>query len=134
MNPNGPQIRLNNANLMNLSSKVKIPAYDRSGLPQHTVHMGVGGFHRAHQAVYLDDLLALKDTERWGECGLGVLQSDRRMKEALEGQDFLYTVIERSAAGQNARVIGSLVDYMYAPESRNASIEKMAILRLASSP
>ncbi len=126
MNPNRPSIRLSNATLRNLGSEVAKPAYDRSRVQQHTVHMGVGGFHRAHQAVYLDDLLALEDTERWGECGLGVLHSDDRMRDALSGQDCLYTVVERSATGQTARVIGSLVDYIYAPESREAAIEKMA--------
>jgi mannitol 2-dehydrogenase len=111
---------------MQLRSEVKVPAYDRGLLRQHTVHMGVGGFHRAHQAVYLDDLLALEHTERWGECGLGVLRVDNRMRDALGGQDCLFTVVERSAAGQTARVIGSLVKYIYVPESREAAIERMA--------
>ncbi len=126
MNPNSPSIRLNNANLRNLRSEVAKPAYDRSQLRQHTAHMGIGGFHRAHQAVYLDDLLALQDMERWGECGLGVLRSDDRMRDALRGQDCLYTVVERSVGGQAARVIGSLVDYIYAPEDCEAAIERMA--------
>ena len=128
MGSGSSSVRLGNANLLSLPSDVKIPAYDRGRLRQHTVHMGVGGFHRAHQAVYLDDLLALESTERWGECGLGVLKSDERMRDALGGQDFLYTVIERSATGQAARVIGSLVDYVYAPENREAAIEKMAAI------
>ncbi len=123
---NSSSIRLSSANLKNLRRDVETPAYDRGRLQQHTVHMGVGGFHRAHQAVYLDDLLALQGTERWGECGIGVLQSDDRMRDALQGQDFLYTVIERSAGGQSARVIGSLVDYIYAPQNREAAIERMA--------
>ncbi len=126
MGSNNPSVRLGSATLMRLRSEVKTPAYDRSRLRQHTVHMGVGGFHRAHQAVYLDDLLAIENTERWGECGIGVLPSDDRMRDALRGQDFLYTVVERSASGQAARVIGSLVDYIYAPENREAAIEKMA--------
>ncbi len=126
MDTNSSKVRLSNANLGMLSSEVQVPRYDRSQLQQHTVHLGVGGFHRAHQAVYLDDLLTLKGTERWGECGLGVLQSDGKMRDALKGQDYLYTVVERSASGQTARVIGSLVDYVLAPENRDAAIEKMA--------
>ena len=118
--------RLGSRDLMKLRGEVQVPAYDRGQLRQHTIHMGVGGFHRAHQAVYLDDLLALPESERWGECGIGVLQSDERMRDALRGQDFLYTVIERSGSGQAARVIGSLVDYIYAPEGREAAIERMA--------
>ena len=80
-------IKLSNANLSQLGNNIRTPTYDRSLLVQHMVHMGVGGFHRAHQAVYLDDLLSLKGTERWGECGLGVLKIDRKMRDALKGQD-----------------------------------------------
>ncbi len=118
--------RLSNSNLSKLNPEIKVPQYDRGELQQHIVHMGVGGFHRAHQAVYLDDLLAGEGTERWGECGIGVLKSDDRMRDALQGQDYLYTVIERSATAQSARVIGSLVDFLYAPENRQAAIERMA--------
>ena len=120
------KLKLGSETLIQLRSDIQTPSYDRGLLHQHTVHIGVGGFHRAHQAMYLDDLLALEGTERWGECGLGVLKSDDRMRDALTGQDFLYTVVERSAEGQSARVVGSLVDYLYAPEQREAAIEKMA--------
>ena len=118
--------KLNNTSLHTLSPAVRIPAYDRTGLLKHTVHLGVGSFHRAHQAVYLDDLLALPDTDRWGECGIGVLKSDNRMRDALLSQNGLYTLIERSAATQSARVIGSLVDFLYAPDQRETAIERMA--------
>ncbi len=124
--PINPSFLLSRNTLTNFPSSVRIPGYDRAQLRQHTVHMGVGGFHRAHQAVYLDDLLALDDTERWGECGLGVLTSDQRMRDALQGQDYLYTVVERSADELSARVIGSMVDYVYAPENSEMAIEKMA--------
>ncbi len=119
-------IALNPANLSQLQSGIALPIYDRSVLPQHTVHMGVGGFHRAHQAVYLDDLMHLPELERWGECGVGVLTSDSRMRDALKPQDCLYTVVERSAETQVARVIGSLVDYVYAPAERETAIERIA--------
>ncbi len=119
-------IRLSAANLASLPSAVRTPAYDRRQLLQHTVHIGVGGFHRAHQAVYLDDLLGLDDTERWGECGIGVLKADDRMRDALRGQDHLFTVVERSESVQSARVIGSLVDYIYVPGDRELAIERMA--------
>ncbi len=118
--------KLNTAALPTLPSEVRVPSYDRNALLQHTVHLGVGGFHRAHQAVYLDDLLAMPDTERWGECGIGVLPSDARMRDALLPQDGLYTVVERSAAAPSARIIGSLVDYLFVPEQREAAIERMA--------
>ena len=107
-----PAIKLSGDTLRTLPSSVSIPRYDRTQLLEHTVHIGVGGFHRAHQSVYLDDLLELPDTERWGECGIGVLRSDDRMRDALRGQDHLFTVVERSASAQTARIIGSMVDYI----------------------
>ena len=119
-------IALNSVNLSKLRPNIAVPTYDRSALPQHTVHMGVGGFHRAHQAVYLDELMQLADVERWGECGVGVLASDSRMRDALKPQDCLYTVVERSAEAQTARVIGSLVEYVHAPSERETAVEKIA--------
>lgn len=126
MSMESSSIQLSATTLTGLPGEVRVPGYDRSQLRQHTVHLGVGGFHRAHQAVYLDDLLASPENERWGECGLGVLKSDNRMRDVLQAQDCLYTVVERSAEGQTARVIGSLVDFVYAPGEREAAIEKMA--------
>ena len=119
-------VKLNSINLAKLPRDVAVPAYDRSELIPHTVHIGVGGFHRAHQAVYLDDLLALPGTPRWGECGVGVLPGDDRMRDAMHGQDCLYTLMERSAEGQTARVIGSMTQYLYAPQQREAVLVTLA--------
>ncbi len=126
MNTNTAAVKLNSENLTKLPGDVAVPAYDRSQLIPHTVHIGVGGFHRAHQAVYLDDLLAMPGTPRWGECGVGVLPSDDRMRDAMHGQDCLYTLLERSAESQTARVIGSMTQYLYAPEQREAVLETLA--------
>ena len=119
-------MKLNSLNVSRLQPEVQTPAYDRRRLLSHTVHIGVGGFHRAHQALYLDDLLAMPDAERWGECGIGVLRADDRMRDALAAQDRLYTLVERSATTQSARVVGSIVDYIYAPDSCESAIERMA--------
>ena len=119
-------VRLGQGALTRLRPEVRVPRYDRGALEPHTVHLGVGGFHRAHQAVYLDDLLAMDGSPRWGECGIGVLKSDDRMRDALAGQDFLYTVVERSAGEPAARVIGSMTGYVYAPAERERAIEVMA--------
>jgi mannitol 2-dehydrogenase len=121
-------VKLNQANLGRLSPAVRIPGYERRGLPQSIVHIGVGGFHRAHQAVYLDDLLGRPepDGQRWGICGMGLLGQDARMRDALEPQDGLYTVIESDAGGNRARVIGSLTGYLLAPDDREAAIERLA--------
>jgi len=102
--------KLNAANLGSLPASVRTPSYERRGLPAGIVHVGVGGFHRAHQAVYLDDLLHLPEPEHrsWGICGVGLLPQDIRMREALRPQDGLYTVVESDAGGRRPRVVGSL--------------------------
>lgn len=66
------------------------PTYDRSRIRTGIVHVGVGGFHRAHQAVYLDELMRRGQALDWGICGVGV-PADRRMQEALEAQDHTST-------------------------------------------
>jgi mannitol 2-dehydrogenase len=119
-------IRLSAFNLNHLPYDVQIPSYDRSAVTPAIVHIGVGGFHRAHQAVYLDDLLHQAGNTGWGLCGVGLLKQDHRMRDALRSQDYLYTVVTRSSAGDRARVVGSIVDFLYAPEDAQAVIEKMA--------
>ncbi|HVN82981.1 MAG TPA: mannitol dehydrogenase family protein, partial [Terriglobia bacterium] len=119
-------IKLNQSNLGLIASSVQVPTYDRQGIQQSIVHIGVGGFHRAHQAVYLDDLLRQPGHSEWGICGVGLLRQDCRMRDALLPQDCLYTVVETSGAGEYARVIGSLVDFLYAPDDPQVVIEKLA--------
>lgn len=112
--------------LGDLPLAVKVPAYDRTKVKKSIVHIGVGGFFRAHQAVYLDDLLHLPGNEEWGFVGVGLLRHDAQMRDALQQQDGLYTVVERSAEGDRARVIGSLLEFMFAPDDPEAVIERMA--------
>ena len=119
-------IQLNQSNLKRLSPEVQVPAYDRQGVTQSIVHIGVGGFYRGHQAVYLDDLLHQPGHAEWGYCGIGLLKHDERMRDALLPQDCLYTVVERSASGDSARVIGSLLNFLHAPSDPEAVLEKMA--------
>jgi mannitol 2-dehydrogenase len=122
----GP-VRLNAANLAGLPAAVRIPRYERGGIVPGVVHIGVGGFFRAHQAVYLDDLLLAGGTApRWGVCGVGLLEQDARMRDVLQLQDCLYTVLECGAEGEQARVIGSLLQYLHAPGNADAALEKMA--------
>jgi mannitol 2-dehydrogenase len=113
------------SSLGELAAHVAVPAYDRSGLTEGVAHIGVGGFHRAHQALYHDDLLAAGERE-WAICGVGMLSGDRRMQEALEAQDGLYTLVERSGGDETARVIGSITRYCLAPDDAEATIEKLA--------
>ncbi|MBO0842639.1 MAG: mannitol dehydrogenase family protein, partial [Nocardioides sp.] len=95
-------------------------AYDRSGITPGIVHLGVGGFHRAHQARYVDDLLAAGARD-WGIVGVGLLPQDVRMRDALQAQDCLYTLVEKAADGAwHARVVGSIIDYLFAPADPEA--------------
>lgn len=88
---------------------VPVPAYDRSALVPRILHIGVGGFHRAHMARYTDDIAA--DGSDWGIRGIGLLDSDRRMADVLHSQDWLYTLVERDSDGSSPRVVGSIVDF-----------------------
>ncbi len=119
-------IRLNQANLKGLPAAIQVPSYDRERVTRSMVHIGVGGFYRAHQAVYLDDLLHQPGNTAWGYCGIGLLPQDAAMRDALLSQDCLYTVVERSAAGDSARVIGSLRNYLHAPQDPEAVLSAMA--------
>ena len=118
--------RLSSAVLPQLNSKVLRPGYNRKKLRARTVHIGVGGFHRAHQAVYLDEILVRGVLSDWGECGMGILPRDAAMRDALREQDYLYTVLQRSADQQAARIIGSIMDFSLAPEDPEAAIECLA--------
>lgn len=122
----GGPIPLRPEHLGRLPAGVAGPTYDRGALTSAIVHMSVGGFHRAHQAVYLDDLLQRGEAKGWGICGVGLLPQDARMRDALRAQDCLYTVVERGAAGDRARVVGALREYLLAPDDPLAVIQRMA--------
>jgi len=119
--------RLGESTLAALPREVARPRYDRRDLRVGVVHVGVGGFHRAHQATYLDDLMNEGRALDWAVCGVGVLPGDERMRDALAGQDHLYTVVIKKPDGTSQpRVIGSLVDYLFAPDDTEAVVERMA--------
>lgn len=105
---------------------VEHPTYDRSAVTASVVHFGVGGFHRAHQALYLDDVLTAGDLG-WGICGVGVMPGDARARDAALAQDNLYTLVTTAPDGeQTARVVGSIVRYLYAPDDPEAVLETLA--------
>jgi mannitol 2-dehydrogenase len=118
-------VHLNSAALRQLS--IAAPCYDRDGVQAGIAHFGVGGFHRAHQAMYIDRLLQRGLAREWGICGIGLMPADRRMRDVLSAQDGLYTLIlEHPDGNREARVIGSIVDYRYAPDDPEATIELLA--------
>lgn len=105
--------RLSESTLGALPPGTAIPAYDRSAVSSGIVHLGVGAFHRAHQAVYCDDVLNDGAME-WGIAGVSLRSP--AMRDALEPQGRLYTLCTRSGAGDTFRVIGSLRELVVAPE------------------
>ncbi|WP_221352612.1 mannitol dehydrogenase family protein [Streptomyces beigongshangae] len=115
---------MNNSSLDNpCSSHLKKPGYNRDRLEPAVVHFGVGGFCRAHQAVYFDQLAELGFT-RWGMIGVGMRRPE--MREVLEAQDNLFTVVERGSDDSVAKVIGSMVEYLLLAEDREAVKARLA--------
>jgi mannitol 2-dehydrogenase len=119
-------MKLNESSLSRLASSIRTPQYDRHSIRNGIFHIGVGGFHRAHQALYLDEYLHHNPGSEWGICGVGLLEFDRRVRDALHSQDCLYTLVERSPQGDQARVIGSITQYLFAPDDRQAVIDALA--------
>jgi mannitol 2-dehydrogenase len=102
------------------------PGYDRAQVTASVVHLGVGNFHRSHQAVYLDRVLASGDLS-WGVCGVGLLPSDEPLATALRSQDGLYTLVTVDPHGdRDTQVVGSLVDYLFAPDDPQRVLDRMA--------
>lgn len=119
--------KLSNATLGSLPTAVDTPAYDRAALSAGIVHFGFGHFHRAHQAVYLDRLMRRGEAMDWAVCGVGVTRGRTAMCGALKTQDHLYTVTAKHPDGHwNSRVIGSVVDYLFAPDDPQAVVAKIA--------
>ncbi len=109
------------------SEQVPVPVYDRAAVNVGIVHFGVGGFHRAHQAMYIDRLMNTGAALDWGICGVGVLEADRGMAAVMADQDCLYTLVQKHSDGTyDGRVIGSIVEYLYAPDDPEAVIARLA--------
>ncbi|MCW2509576.1 MAG: Mannitol dehydrogenase domain protein [Modestobacter sp.] len=120
-------VLLDQRSLPSIPPEVVTPTYDRSQVRTGIVHLGVGGFHRAHQAMYLDGLLEQGKARDWAICGVGVLPADRRMAEVMAAQDCLYTLVVKHPDGTwDARVVGSITEYLLAPDDPEAVVEKMA--------
>ncbi len=125
MTENGPVAPLTTATLGQLDARISVPSYDRSRLTPGIVHIGVGGFHRAHLATYADEL-ATSGQRTWAIAGSGVMDVDARMADVLKTQDGLYTLITRSEAGSSVQVIGSIIDYILAADDTEALVARIA--------
>ena len=113
--------------LARLNADVARPRYDRRRVTTGIAHIGVGNFHRSHQAVYIDTLMNSGAAMDWGICGIGLQPPDAAMRDVMTAQDGLYTLVIRHGDGTwDARVIGSIVEYLFAADDPEAAIEKLA--------
>jgi mannitol 2-dehydrogenase len=120
-------IQLNAQNISSISSRLACPKYERNFINAGIVHIGVGGFHRSHQAYYIHQLLGANQNSDWGICGIGLREGDSHMANVLKKQDCLYTLITQHSSGKDkCEIIGSIVDYIFAIETPDLAIDKMA--------
>jgi len=114
--------RLSTATLGSARPGVIVPAYDRAGVTAGIVHLGIGAFHRAHQAVVVDDLLERDPS--WGIVGASLRRPDT--KDALAPQDGLYSVLTKDGDARSLRVIGAVLGVLDAPREKEHLLAQMA--------
>ena len=122
-------MQLNQKNIVKIQQLLSSPKYDRQAIKTGIVHIGVGGFHRSHQAYYIHQLLEKYNTTDWGICGVGLREADRKMYDILKKQDGLYTLVVQHPNGTiKSEVIGAIKEMLLAVDAPNKVIEKMAHL------
>jgi mannitol 2-dehydrogenase len=119
-------MKLTNSSLADLPKDVATPAYDRSRLTAGILHIGVGNFHRAHMALYTDDLFAKGLDHDWAILGAGVRPADGAMRDRLEAQDWLTTAVELGPDWTRAQVVGSMIGFVPVDAGNQALIRAMA--------
>lgn len=126
-------VKLSQAALKQMPQNVGVPRYDQANLKAGIVHFGIGNFHRAHQAVYLDELFNGGSDHEWAIVGAGVLPSDETMRQKLSDQDWLTTVVEQDSGHRIAHITASMIDYLE-PADTEATISRLAdpIIRIVS--
>src|SRR4051812_43440786 len=107
--------RLDATTLGRVPPGIARPAYDRSTAGIGIVHLGLGAFNRAHQALYTDDALAAQPGD-WAIAGVSLRSAD--VRDRLAPQHGLYTAIERSPAGTRRRVVGSVREALFLGDAR----------------
>ncbi|WP_298970811.1 mannitol dehydrogenase family protein [uncultured Roseobacter sp.] len=115
-------IKLTEKSLASLAGTISVPQYDRAALRPGILHVGVGNFHRAHQAIYFEDLHNQQSDPAWGICGAGVRAPDARMRAELSEQDWLYSVVEVDGEALTASVVGCMTNFLDVEPSANASV------------
>lgn len=122
---------LSDSTLAQLHDSIERPSYDRTQTKPRLLHIGAGGFNRSHLAVYLDDLLSITSEPRWGEVAVGLLPADHEIHEGLGSQDHLYSLLQMDSREERLRVVGSLVEHLYAPNQSEAVVARMAAAECA---
>lgn len=117
--------KLSLENLHSLQPDVAVPSYKREDLSAGILHFGLGNFHRAHQAVYLDALFNAGRDHDWAIVGAGVFDGEKRGRDVLQAQDWLTTVVEQDAHSMSARVTGAMIDFLV-PGDTDTIIAKLA--------
>ena len=117
---------LNDASLKAMPAGVERPLYDRQPLTPGILHIGVGNFHRAHQAWYVHRLMQKGLAHDWAIIGAGVRPFDAEQREKLRAQDYMTTLIELGPSGRSAEVVGSMIDYLPVQDGNGPLIERMA--------
>jgi mannitol 2-dehydrogenase len=112
--------KLSLANLDKIAAQIAVPKYARSALSAGIVHFGVGNFHRAHLGVYLDDLFNLGSDLDWAIVGAGVMAGDEVMRQKLQPQDYLTTIVEQDNEVSSAHITGPMIDFV--PPANTAAL------------
>ena len=122
------------ANLGKLAPNVRVPQYDRRDLRPGIVHIGLGNFHRAHQAWYLHRLFDMGFDRDWAIIGAGVRPGDAKQREKLLAQDCMSTLIELDPSGKSAEISGAMIDFLPVEADNAALIAQMAdpVIRIVS--
>ena len=111
-------------NLPEIGKKIPVPKYKRADLSAGILHFGVGNFHRAHLAVYLDDLFNKGLCLDWALIGTGVMEFDEKIRTTLAAQDFLTTVVEQDNDLSSAHITGSMIDFI-SPHDKKTILAKL---------
>lgn len=120
-------MELTQSNLSAIAKKIPCPSYDRASLKTGIVHIGVGGFHRSHQAYFMHRLLEKYNPLEWGICGVGLREGDRTISQVFKQQDCLYTLVTQHPDGsEKSEVIGSIHEFLLAVDTPDLVIDKMA--------
>lgn len=121
------KVKLSEANLFRLKEHLVVPTYNRKEISTGIVHVGVGGFHRAHQAVVIQQLIEMGGHNEWGVCGIGLREADREIADVFQKQDNLYTLITRHPKGMvKSQVMGQMTDFLLASNDKQVVIDRMA--------